>query len=934
MTPSDREDGLDSDAGKSVSGKSPSRSVLRSTSPREIDSSSSPRRFWRGPLVAFGILLLIIGIPGYLIIEAEIGDARRDTRKELAAIADMKTGQISAWVGERRADAEVLFDNALLGAKAWTWIEGRGGDAVHGELLSAASSLQRHYDYAAVAFIDRDGKARVIAPPEASLPDYSRSKAFQAALQSNAVLFEDMHFSGDPAPAESSSVRLGFWIPIRSSGSEDAPAPGVWLLLIDPARYLYPLVQNWPEPSETAESLLVRREGNDIVFLNELRHRQNTALTLRLPIEGIRTLPAAAAIKGQEGVASGIDYRGAPVLAATRRIPGTPWSLVAKIDRSEVYAPLRERGWTFGLIVFGLVFLGTLGWGLGERSREEKALRTRLAQERESLAEKEALLVSLRESEEHYRSLFENMLDGFAYCQMLYDGERPLDFVYLDVNGAFETLTGLRNVVGKKVTEVIPGIRDSSPDLFDIYGRVALTGRPERFETYVDGLKIWFSVSVYSPKKEHFVAVFDVITERKRAEEKISRYADRLKTLNTLGRILTSSLDLNLVYDAFVEELSRLARIDRTAVVLLNETRDAWKIERQWTRGKPALLEGQWRKLRGSVFENIAWSLRPFLENEIGEKGEWPETEALRREGIRSRALLPLVLKGEMIGALTLGSYAPWAYAEEDLEALGQLADQLTIAVHNADLFVKVRKYAAELEDRVRERTAQLESANKELEAFSYSVSHDLRSPLRGIDGWSLALAEDCGPSLNARGKEFLGRVRSEIQRMGRLIDDLLQLSRVSRDEIHNETVDLTDAAEAIALRLRDAHPGRNVEFVVHPGLTARGDPRLLEIVLVNLLDNAWKFTGTRLAARVEFGRNGEDDKPVFFIRDNGVGFDMAYADKLFTAFQRLHKTSQFPGTGIGLAIVQRIVARHGGHVWAKAKPGEGAAFFFALPEK
>jgi PAS domain S-box-containing protein len=243
----------------------------------------------------------------------------------------------------------------------------------------------------------------------------------------------------------------------------------------------------------------------------------------------------------------------------------------------------------------------------------------------------------------------------------------------------------------------------------------------------------------------------------------------------------------------------------------------------------------------------------------------------------------------------------------------------------------EVRKLNAELEQRVDARTAELAAANKELEAFSYSVSHDLRAPLRSLDGFSQALLEDYGDKLDATGKDLLKRIRQASARMDRLIEDLLNLSRVSRSELHRESVNLSGLAKDVLDELQRRDPQRHVDLRVAGDLKAEGDPRLLRVMLENLLGNAWKYTTRQPQATIEFGANGENGHASFFVRDDGVGFDMQYAGKLFAPFQRLHGMKEFPGTGIGLATVQRIVHRHGGHVWAQADVNKGATFYFTL---
>ena len=318
-----------------------------------------------------------------------------------------------------------------------------------------------------------------------------------------------------------------------------------------------------------------------------------------------------------------------------------------------------------------------------------------------------------------------------------------------------------------------------------------------------------------------------------------------------------------------------------------------------------------------------------FMENTVQDA---EHLRLIRELGLKSSITAALYSRDKLYGVLTLVlADSGRLFEEKDLEFAKELALRATLALENAKLYKEMQDSNTELEQRVAKRTFDLEAINKELEAFSYSVSHDLRAPLRSIDGFSNKILKDYGELFDDQGKDYFMRVKNASQHMGHLIDDLIKLARISRVGMNMEEINLSAVAQLITTELQESNPERRASFDIQEDMIAKGDRNLMQIALQNLLDNAWKYSKNQTETKIEFGSTQKEDKIIYFIRDNGVGFDMRYVDKLFGAFQRLHSLSEFEGTGIGLATVQRIIRRHQGIIWADSEVNKGTTFFFTL---
>ncbi|MBK9091046.1 MAG: PAS domain S-box protein [Holophagales bacterium] len=718
--------------------------ILALARPRERKQSDRVRLPAGGEVALIALFLSLaagIVLSGVYWFREQDRRFRAQAYREVSAIADLKAGELVRWRSERLGDGSVLAGSRAFEQLARGVVEG-SAPSESAELLEEwLETIQKSYGYESVELLAPDGSSRLRVPRGSAIPCAELRRRLPQVLEQSDALLLDLHRDG-PGGA----IHMGVLVPIRDESARSGI--GVVVLSIDPGTFLYPFIAHWPLPSRTAETLLVRQEGSDALFLNELRFARGPALALRVPLS--RTdIPAVRAAFGEESVGLGTDYRGIPVLAATRVIPGSDWGLVARIDVSEAFAPLRERLWLTVLLMAGLLFAVGSGVAAGWRRQLGRLERARRAAESERAWLRDVIERSLNEvyvlDRESHRFRFVNR---GAVRNLGYSEGELLGMTPLDIAPEF-TSESLQDV---------------------LRAAAARSGEVHRFES----------------------------THRRKD-----------------GSHYNAEIHLQLVGTD-----------------------------------------------RGDVF--LA------LVNDI--------TERRRAE-------------------------------------------------------TEVQRLNADLERRVTERTAELAAANKELETFAYSVSHDLKAPLRAIDGHSQILLEEHAETLNPDGRATLGKVRRGAQRMGQLVEALLAYSRIERRAIHLGTVDVSAAVTSVLGELHEEILASGAEVAVDvDGLVVKADHDGLAIVLRNLVGNALKYSQGAHPPRIEIAGSAEEGTTRLRIRDNGIGFDMAYHDRIFEIFQRLHRVEEFAGTGIGLALVKKAAERMKGRVWAESEPGKGATFFVELP--
>ncbi len=744
-------------------------------------------------------LVLTVGLmtAGYSYFKSYEANHRKEVERVLLSVTDLKINEIKHWRGERLGDATLFFNNPNFSGLVRQLIQNENDADAQKKIQIWLNRLVSAYSYDLVCLHSVSGKELLKYPDVPS----NHSASFQLHLketgESGRINFLDFHRN---EKAERALLRITVPLFDFTDGKE---LIGFLAIRIDPEEYLYPLIKKWPVPSQSAETFLLRREGNKIVYLNELRFNKDSVLTVKKPISATQ-IPAVKAALGVTGIVEGLDYRGVEVIASVNSIPNSPWFIVARIDRDEVYHPVRQIFFAIMTTVFVLILSSGAGFGFFFR----------------------------RQKIQYYKERFEGA-----------EQIRKLNRLY---------------AVLSNINQAIVRIPDKGI-LFSEVTKIAI----------LDGKFEMAWVGLFNESRTN---------------------------------IIQQSFNGDVAYRLSLQEL--LLKKDNSVVCRI-------------------IMEK----------ENI-------ICNDIS--NECPEIsfhDDIIKSKCRSFVFLPLIVNKVKIGLIALYSDTPHFFDEKEMKLLSELALDVSFAIefieHEEDRKLaeeELYKLNEELDDRIKERTRLLEISNKELESFAYSVSHDLRAPLRAINGFSKFLEEDYSSILDDEGKRHLKVIRDNSQKMDRLITDLLSLSKVARVNLNMASINITGMITNIYDELIPAQQKNAFTFKINTLPDCYGDPTMMKQLWTNLISNAIKYTMPKEKREIEVRATRIDGELVYSISDSGVGFDSTYKHKLFGTFQRLHGETEFEGTGVGLAIVKRIAERHLGRVWAEGELNAGATFYLAMP--
>jgi two-component system, sensor histidine kinase and response regulator len=806
----------------------------------------------------FLAVAISLGAVSYDYIIRQRAEAREVAREQLEAIADLKLVQINSWREERMSDARFLSRARFVSRDLQRALAGPDSGASRANALHWLNLFKEEGHYESILVFDSTMNRRFAIPEEAVEPSQFMGEWFEHALNTREPVMSDLH-----QDERSSLVHLDILVPVfGGDAAADGELIAALLLKVDARRFLFPLVQWWPTPSRTAETLLVRQEGDAVLFLNDIRFKKEAAMTLRLPLNS-PDLPAARVLRGETTVLEGVDYQGVPVVAVGRRVPGTDWAIVSKVDQREIYAPMRQRARSTALVLGALLLAATLLVALIWRQREAHFLRREL-----SLAERVALLMRYANDTILLFSTDGRVIEANECAVRSYG-------------------YGLEEIKRKTLRDLRAPERwnQLEQDLTRVKEQGALA-----FETVhrrKDDTR--FPVEVRSSKVsiggENFIlSIVRDITERKSKDEQLRLQAAALRSAANAIVITDRQGQIQWVNAAFESLTGYQASevIGQTPRVLKSGLQDAAFYSELW---KTILAGKVWRGELRNKRKNSSIYCEEMTITPVTDDSGITHFIAIKQDITRRR---------EADAALR--------QAHENLERI------------------------------VAERTAQLLEANSNLQTFAHTVAHDLRSPLRSIISFAGIVLEEYTARLDEDGLSHLHRVVKAADRMDRLLNDLLEYTKVSQAEMKLENVSLRKIVhESLAMIDADIKT-KKADLKVGPlPHSVMAHPATLALIISNFVSNAVKFVPEGERPRVIIRSETHEDRVRLVVEDNGIGLDPENMSKLFGVFERLHGTSDYAGTGLGLAIARKGAERMGGTVGASSVPGKGSHFWVEL---
>jgi len=962
--------------------------------------------------------IILSGIFYYISLKKKIFKEQEDN---LSVIASLKIGQIERWHSERLEDAEVIRNDKPLISYINHFFT-TNSNHLQKDILCSLKTVSDEPDYSNLILTDTLLNIRLnFSKAESVLSDTLR-KEMKMVLSGKTVFMSDLRRSIDIP-----YIHIDILIPLIDSGNSKFQAVGILILRIAPEKVLFPIIQSWPNISKSSETLLLRREGDSILYLNELRHSKNTALNLKLPLTN-KNLLATKALTGFEGVTEGIDYRNITVVGSIHKISGLPWYMVAKVDQAEILSPLKRYVLLIILVVLLLILINASIFGFWIWQQRIKAYRQLLKNESINREAEEIL----QETNQYLSSLFNSANTPIVVWDV--------SFYIARFNHAFEVLSGYNaaELIGKKIDILFSGEKTGPWIGFDNSSVIGESMEPIEIEIQIkDGRRrilLWNYVNILDNNSKTVVAtvaqgyditerkaaesaLFNVITELTVSEKALRASEMRFRSLYenvTLGLYRTTTDGKILMANPALVSMLGFDSIEQ----LVQRNLEQEGYEPQYPRtnfldtmeknGRITGLESAWKQKSGKTLfvRESAIAIMDdqgrvlYYDGTVEDITERKKAEeALHDSEDKFKYIFNHSLTGISITYLSDELKVNRAFCDmlgysheelentkwqditysEDIESTRNIIDSLIAGERNSARYFKrylhkngsvvwtevasairwtedgkplylitsvnnvtdrkkaeaeLQQLNDELEQKVNLRTELLEAANKELEAFSYSVSHDLRSPLRSIHSFTKILLEEYDSTLDEEGKRICSIIFTSAVQMGELIDDLLSFSRIGRSDIKSSLLDMKNIAGLIYTDLTSDAERSRINFKIKKLQNTFGDASLIKLVWNNLISNAIKYSSKENTSEILIGSRHDDHSIVYFIKDNGVGFDSLYKHKLFGVFQRLHTESEFPGNGVGLAIIQRIVLRHGGKTWAEGEVGKGATFFFSLPDK